>query len=74
MICYFDGHEAKVGDHVDYDGEQSVVEVVIDSNDELKFWGLEERGLMLTNRQFGRVFQPVDSVVWEAVTFLRRGE
>jgi len=73
MIAYADGTEAQVGDRVDYDGEPSIVEAVIDSADQCAEWGLTQRGLMFKNATFGLVFQPVDPLIWDSVVFLGRG-
>ena len=45
-LQYSNGVEAKIGDHVDYDGEPSVVEDVIDTPKKMASWGLEGAGLM----------------------------
>lgn len=73
-IRYIDGTDARIGDAVDLDGIPSVVEDVIDSPEKMAHWGLVHRGLMLRNEQLGRVFQPVDSVEWDACLFVKRGE
>jgi hypothetical protein len=73
MIAYADGTEAKVGDRVEYDGESSIVEAVIDSADQCAEWGFPQRGLMLKNATFGLVFEPVGAITWDAVEFLGRG-
>jgi hypothetical protein len=72
MIAYANGIEARVGDHVDYDGEPSIVEAVLDSAEQCAAWGLTERGLMFKNATFGLVFEPIQSATWESVVFLRR--
>jgi hypothetical protein len=72
MIVYADGTEARVGDRIDYDGEPSVVEAVLDSAEQCADWGLTERGLMFKNATFGLVFEPVTSSTWDAVVFLDR--
>jgi hypothetical protein len=72
MIAYADGIEARVGDHVDYDGETSVVEAILDSAEQCTDWGLTERGLMIKNATFGLVFEPVQSSAWDTVVFLGR--
>jgi hypothetical protein len=74
MIAYADGTEARVGDRVDYDGEPSTVEAILDSAEQCAAWGLTERGLMLKNAAFGLVFEPVDSSTWETVVFLGIGD
>jgi hypothetical protein len=73
MIAYADGTEARIGDRVDYDGEPSIVEAVLDSTEQCASWGLPERGLMFKNAAFGLVFEPVGSSTWESVVFLGRG-
>jgi hypothetical protein len=72
MIVYADGTEAQIGDHVDYDGEASSVEAVIDSAEQRVEWVLAKRGLMLENATFGLVFEPAGSLTWESVRFLGR--
>jgi hypothetical protein len=72
MIAYADGTEARVGDRVDYDGEPSVVEAILDSAEQCAHWGLIERGLMFKNAAFGLVFEPVHSLTWESVVFIER--
>jgi hypothetical protein len=73
MIAYADGTEARVGDRVDYDGEPSTVEAILDTAEQCADWGLSERGLMFKNAAFGLVFEPVDSESWGATVFLGRG-
>ena len=72
MIQYADGTDARVGDRVDYDGEPSIVEAILDSAEECAAWGLTERGLMLKNAAFGLVFEPADKSTWESLVFLGR--
>lgn len=72
MIAYADGAEARVGDKVDYDGEPSIVDEVIDSAEQCAEWGLAERGLMFKNAAFGFVFESVDSPAWDSIVFLGR--
>ena len=72
MIVYADGTKARVGDRVDYDGEPSIVEAVLDSAEQCAIWGLSERGLMFKNAVFGLVFEAVDSSTWSSVVFLGR--
>jgi len=59
-VRYATGEEALVGDHVVYLGEPSHVEDVIDTKASRESWGLEQRGVMMTNSSFGRVFEPAD--------------
>jgi hypothetical protein len=73
MIVYADGTEVQVGDRVDYDGDPSIVEAVIDSVDACEEWGLTQRGLMFKNATFGLVFEPVSSLTWHAIRFIGRG-
>jgi hypothetical protein len=73
MINYADGTEAKTVDHVDYDGEPSVVDAIVDSPEQCADWGLTDRGLMFKNAAFGLVFESVDSSTWDAIVFLHRG-
>jgi hypothetical protein len=72
MIAYLDGTEARVGDRVEYDGEPSIVEAVVDTPDECAAWGLTERGLMFKNATFGLVSEAVGSPTWESVVYLGR--
>jgi hypothetical protein len=72
VIHYATGEAAQVGDRVDYNGWQSVVEDVIDNNARQVFWGLSEPGLMLKCDEAGLVFEPCSSSSWEAVVFLSR--
>jgi hypothetical protein len=74
MIAYADGTEARLGDSVNYDGEPSTVEAILDSSDHCATWGLAERGMMFKNATFGLVFEPVDSSAWERIEFLGRHE
>jgi hypothetical protein len=46
MIHYADGTEARVGDHVEVDGQPAIVEAVITGDADQDNWGLEEPGLM----------------------------
>jgi hypothetical protein len=73
MIRYADGTDARVGDRVDYDGEPSTVEDVLDSAARCAEWGVAEQGLMFKNKKYGLVFEPANSLMWEAVVFLGRG-
>jgi hypothetical protein len=72
MIMFADGVEVHVGDRITLEGEPSVVEVIIDTEDEKAAWGLQEIGLMVTNESMGRVFQSVNAVDWNAVEFIAR--
>ena len=72
-IRYSTGEEAQVGDHVDYHGELSIVDDVIDTDDALRRWGLDEHGIMLANDSFGLVFEPLDGpLLDEEILFLDR--
>jgi hypothetical protein len=73
MIRYADGTDARVGDRVDYDGEPSTVEAVLDSAARCAEWGVAVQGLMFKNKTFGMVFEPAGSLTWESVVFLGRG-
>jgi hypothetical protein len=73
VIRYADGREARVGDQVDYDGAESIVEEIVEEGHSLMTSGVVKRpGLMMTNNREGRVFEDVDSVCWDAIVLLRR--
>ncbi len=72
MIAYADGTPAIVGDAVDFDGEASIVDAVIDSSEDRALWGLEERGLMLRNKMFGLLFTPAGAFDWASVALVGR--
>jgi hypothetical protein len=61
-----------VGDRVDHDGTRSVVEDVIDTPERQRHWGVKEPGLMIASDKYGRIFQPVRSVDWDAVVLVSR--
>jgi hypothetical protein len=72
-INYLAGEEARVGDIVSYHLDRAVVEEVIISEQEMRQWGVNESGLMLTT-SFGRVFTgPRHVEDWEDLEFLSRG-
>jgi hypothetical protein len=74
VIEYAGGTEAQLGDRVEYHGEPSIVEAVVDSAEQCATWGVSQRGLMLKNALFGLVFAPVGSAIWDCVVYLgRRG-
>jgi len=56
MLYYRNGIEARVGDRVDYHGEPSEVEDVVDTDEKRVEWRADYLGLLLTNRTFGRVY------------------
>lgn len=72
MITYTDGTAVQVGDRVDYDGELSTVDTILDTAEQCADWGLVERGLMLKNASYGLVFDPVDPNSHASVVFLGR--
>jgi hypothetical protein len=47
MITYASGTEARDGDHVNLDDSAGVVEQVIDTDERMAAWGLDQPGLML---------------------------
>ena len=47
MIRYADGTQAQVGDHVDYDGHPGVVDMMVDTADEQRRLGVEQRGILI---------------------------
>ena len=54
VIRYWDRTEARVGDTVNIDAtQQGIVRDVVDTQEKLRTWGLDEFGLM-----FDRVFYP----------------
>lgn len=68
MIRYPDGTEVKLGDRVEYDGLTAFVEVIIDSKTDMSDWGVESRGIMLTeSTKYGRVFQSLEDPEWETI-------
>ena len=73
MIIYADGTEAKIGDKLDADGEHAEVEAIIYTDQEQASWGVKEPGLMLKGKSFGLMFQPLNSIDWDAIVFLSRG-
>ncbi len=73
MITYADGAIAMHGDCVDYDGYSAIVVAVVDTEEEVRSWGLEGRGLMLKADAFGRVFVSEGDADWDAVRLVARG-
>ncbi len=73
MITFTDGVGAMLGDFVDYDGYSAIVEAVVDTEEALRLWGLEQRGLMLKTDAFGLVFVPEGAAAWDAVRLVSRG-
>lgn len=73
MINYADGSLAQAGDRVDYDGELSIVDEVVDSPETYARWGLSSPGLMLRNTSFGLLFVPANAVGWDALVLVGRG-
>jgi hypothetical protein len=73
-IRYATGEVAKVGDRVDEDGWDAVVEDVIAAPEDMARWGLDEPGLMLKSQEGGLVFEPCDSGSWHALEFRSRAE
>ena len=71
---YADGTECRAGDHVDDDGYLSIVDAVIETDGDQAAWGTDRPGLMLRSDAFGLAFHPLDSVDWNAIIFLRRGQ
>lgn len=71
-VLYATGEVAKIGDHVDNDGWDSVVEDVIITPDRMAFWGLKKPGLMLKCEEAGLVFEPCSSTSWNAIIFKSR--
>ena len=54
VIRYWDGSEARVGDTVIIDeAQRGIVREVVDTQEKMRKWGLDEFGLM-----FDRVFYP----------------
>ena len=72
MISYADGTEARLRDRVDYHGEPSVVEAIIDTVEQRTEWGLTDRGLMFKNAAFGYVFESIESSSWGGIVFTGR--
>lgn len=73
-LKYPTGEALELGDRVDYDGEDSIVEDVVDAespNDATR-WLAETAGsgCSLSNKAFGRVYVPVDA--FDLLTFRRR--
>jgi hypothetical protein len=72
-LCYSTGEEARVGDRVEYHGEPSIVDAVIDNESAFSSHNVGEFGLFLTNESFGLVFEPLDgSVLEDCVVFVSR--
>ena len=71
-IRYRCGTRASVGDLVDFDGDDAIVESVIATKKEIEDWGLQEAGAMFTSLALGRVFQALDSPGWSDIVFVKR--
>jgi len=72
MISYSDGTVARVGDQVDFDGEPTVVEAVIDSEEQRAEQGLTDRGCVFKTKSFRLVFEPFPYITNSAIVFLNR--
>jgi hypothetical protein len=66
VLHYQGGRKISVGDRVDYDGESSVVERLVDTESAREVWGVDGLGLLLTNDKFGRVFVSPEEVEFVA--------
>ena len=73
MMTYTDGVEIKTGDRITFDGEPSVIEDIIDSEEKMAEWGLQESGVMITNTSMGLVFESFDLDYWNTIEFVERG-
>ena len=72
-LCYSTGEDARIGDRVEYHGEPSVVDAVIDNKEAFHAHGVDEFGVFLANASFGLVFEPLDGpVLDDCVVFLSR--
>jgi len=61
MLQYRNGKEVCVGDRVKYEGERSEVEELVDTEEKRLEYRLDNLGILLTNRTFGRVYvEPED--------------
>lgn len=71
---YISGEKIKVGDKVRIERGRTpgVVEHIIESEQDMKEWGLDEQGLLLLSEPLGSVFWPL-SETYDPVIFVSRG-
>jgi len=69
---YFTGEEIQIGDNVFIENRrtQGVVKHIIETNNDMRNFNVEEKGVMLKSKPFGLVFWPIeykdDPVVFES--------
>jgi hypothetical protein len=72
-LCYSTGEEARVGDRVEYQGEPSVVEAIIDREEAFRAHGVDGFAVFLKNVSFGLLFEPLDGyVLHHRIAFIGR--
>ena len=71
---YLSGEEIEVGDNVLIENRRTpgVVECVIETDQDMKEWNLDERGVLLKSLPFGSVFWPIEEKD-DPVIFVSRG-
>ena len=71
---YISGEEIKVGDKVLIEQRRTpgLVEHIIETDQDMKEWGLDEQGLLLLSEPFGSIFWPL-SETYDPVIFVSRG-
>ena len=71
---YSTGEEIKVNDNVLIENRRTsgVVEYIIETDQDIKEWNLDEQGVLLKSSPFGSVFWPLEGNQ-DPVTFVSRG-
>jgi len=72
---YLSGENIQVGDNVQLEHGKTtgVVQFIIQSDDDMKEWNLDEQGLLIQSEPFGSVFWPLDDVN-DPIVFISRGK
>ena len=74
MLKYSDGSEIQVGDAVllEHGNTSGIVEIIVSTPEEMRAIGVEEPGVMLRSRPFGRVYLPLLSLAEDPLQFVAR--
>jgi len=71
MLFYKGGYEVRVGDQVEFDDGEAVVEDIVEGN-EVERWQLEQPGFLLVCARFGRIMINPGCSDWEEIVLVRR--
>lgn len=71
---YLSGEEIEVGDNLLIENRRTpgIVECVIETDQDMKEWNLDEQGVLLKSPPFGSVFWPIEEKD-DPVIFVSRG-